>query len=36
MRLVLSTEITNQAAQALYESADRRRNVDFCTYPLAL
>lgn len=36
VRLNLSTEVTNQAAQALYESAGWIRQEDFCVYTLAL
>jgi ribosomal protein S18 acetylase RimI-like enzyme len=36
LRLVLSTELTNTAAQALYEKLGWKRNTEFCTYQLAL
>jgi ribosomal protein S18 acetylase RimI-like enzyme len=36
VRLNLSTEVTNQAAQALYESAGWIRQEDFYVYTLAL
>lgn len=36
VRLVLSTEITNTAAQALYESERWKRQTDFFHYTLAL
>lgn len=36
VRLTLSTEITNQAAQALYESEGWTRQTDFCVYTLSL
>ena len=35
-RLVLSTEVTNTAAQSLYERQGWRRNTDFCVYQLAV
>jgi GNAT superfamily N-acetyltransferase len=35
-RLVLSTELTNVAAQALYEKSGWKKNTDFCTYQLTL
>jgi GNAT superfamily N-acetyltransferase len=35
-RLVLSTELTNTSAQALYEKLGWTRNTEFCTYQLAL
>jgi GNAT superfamily N-acetyltransferase len=34
LRLVLSTELTNTAAQALYEKLGWKRNTDFCNYQL--
>ena len=34
LRLVLSTELTNTAAQTLYEKLGWKRNIDFCTYQL--
>ena len=34
IRFVLSTEVTNSAAQALYEKLGWRRNTEFCTYQL--
>lgn len=36
VRLVLSTELTNTAAQAIYEKAGWKRDTVFCTYQLAL
>jgi GNAT superfamily N-acetyltransferase len=36
VRLVLSTELTNSAAQALYEKMGWKRNTEFCTYQLGL
>lgn len=36
VRLVLSTELTNTAAQSLYEKLGWKRNTEFCTYQLAL
>lgn len=36
VRLVLSTELTNTAAQAVYEKAGWKRDTVFCTYQLAL
>ncbi len=36
VRLTLSTELTNQAAQALYEGEGWARQTDFCVYNLAL
>lgn len=36
VRLTLSTEITNEAAQALYEAEGWKRQTDFYTYNLAL
>jgi GNAT superfamily N-acetyltransferase len=36
VRLVLSTELTNSAAQALYEKLGWKRNIEFCTYQLGL
>lgn len=36
LRLVLSTELTNTAAQILYEKLGWNRNTDFCTYELEL
>lgn len=36
LRLVLSTELTNTTAQALYEKLGWKRNTEFCTYQLAL
>jgi len=36
LRLVLSTELTNTAAQALYERSGWKRNTGFCTYQLGL
>lgn len=36
VRLVLSTELTNAAAQAVYEKAGWKRDTLFCTYNLAL
>jgi GNAT superfamily N-acetyltransferase len=36
IRLVLSTELTNMAAQSLYEKLGWKRNTEFCTYQLAL
>ena len=35
-RLVLSTEITNIAAQSLYGKAGWKRNTEFCLYQIAL
>lgn len=35
-RLILSTEVTNGIAQALYERLGWTRNIDFCTYQIAL
>jgi len=34
--LVLSTEMTNTAAQSLYEKLGWKRNTEFCTYQLSL
>jgi GNAT superfamily N-acetyltransferase len=36
VRLVLSTELTNAAAQTLYEKLGWKRNIEFCTYQLGL
>ena len=36
VRLVLSTEVTNGAAQALYEKLGWKQNTEFYTYQLAL
>jgi GNAT superfamily N-acetyltransferase len=36
VRLTLSTEVTNHAAQALYEAEGWKRQTDFYTYNLAL
>lgn len=36
VRLTLSTEVTNDAAQALYEVKGWRPQTDFCVYDLAL
>lgn len=36
IRLVLSTELTNLTAQALYEKLGWKRNTEFCTYQLGL
>ena len=36
VRLTLSTALTNQAAQSLYEAAGWRRDEVFCSYNLAL
>jgi len=36
VRLVLSTELTNSTAQALYEKLGWKRNTEFCTYQLGL
>jgi GNAT superfamily N-acetyltransferase len=36
LRLVLSTQITNIAAQSLYEKLGWKRDVEFCTYQLSL
>ena len=36
LRLVLSTELTNTTAQALYEKLGWKRNTEFCTYQLGL
>lgn len=36
LRLVLSTELTNTAAQSLYEKLGWKRNDEFCTYQIAL
>jgi ribosomal protein S18 acetylase RimI-like enzyme len=36
IRPVLSTELTNTAAQSLYEKLGWRRNTELCTYQLAL
>jgi GNAT superfamily N-acetyltransferase len=36
LRLVLSTEVTNTAAQALYEKLGWKKNTDFCTYQITL
>jgi GNAT superfamily N-acetyltransferase len=36
VRLTLSTEVTNQAARALYEAEGWQRQTDFCVYNLAL
>ena len=35
-RLTLSTEVTNQAAQALYEAEGWKRQTDFCVYNFAV
>ena len=35
-RLVLSTEISNAAAQSLYEKAGWKRNTNFCVYQMSL
>src|ERR1044071_558886 len=35
-RLILSTEVTNGIAQALYEKLGWTRNIEFCTYQIAL
>ena len=36
VRLTLSTEITNESAQALYEAEGWKRETDFCVYNLSL
>jgi len=36
LRLVLSTELANSEAQALYEKLGWKRNTEFCVYQLAL
>lgn len=36
VRLVLSTELTNRGAQALYEKIGWKRDTEFCTYQLGL
>ncbi len=36
LRLVLSTEVTNMPAQALYEKRGWKRNTDFYTYQIML
>jgi ribosomal protein S18 acetylase RimI-like enzyme len=36
LRLVLSTELTNTPAQALYEKLGWRRDAEFCNYQLTL
>jgi ribosomal protein S18 acetylase RimI-like enzyme len=36
MRLTLSTEVTNEAAQGFYQTAGWKRQTDFCVYNLAL
>lgn len=36
VRLTLSTEVTNEAAQALYETEGWKRQADFYVYNLAL
>ncbi|MDQ2841764.1 MAG: hypothetical protein M3Y72_12135 [Acidobacteriota bacterium] len=36
LRLTLSTEITNTAAQAVYEALGWKRDVTFCVYQLNL
>lgn len=36
LRLVLSTELTNSTAQALYEKLGWKRNTEFCVYQLSL
>ena len=36
VRLTLSTEVTNTAAQALYEASGWKRNADFYVYNLSL
>ncbi len=36
LRLVLSTQLTNTAAQALYEKLGWERDTEFCTYQLSL
>ena len=36
IRLLLSTELTNSTAQALYKKMGWKRNTDFCTYQLGL
>jgi GNAT superfamily N-acetyltransferase len=36
VRLVLSTELTNLAAQSLYEKMGWKRNHEYCTYQLGL
>lgn len=36
LRLILSTELTNTAAQALYEKLGWQRNTRFCSYQLTL
>ena len=36
IRLVLSTELSNTTAQALYEKLGWKRNTEFCTYQLGL
>ncbi len=36
MRLTLSTEVTNQTAQSVYERAGWKRDTTFCVYSLTL
>ena len=36
LRLVLSTELTNASAQALYEKLSWKRNTEYCSYQLTL
>lgn len=36
LRLVLSTEVTNKTAQALYEKLEWKKNMEFWAYQLAL
>ena len=36
LRLVLSTELTNTSAQALYEKLSWKRNTEYCSYQLTL
>jgi GNAT superfamily N-acetyltransferase len=36
LRLALSTEVTNAAAEALYEKSGWKKNVEFCSYQLTL
>jgi GNAT superfamily N-acetyltransferase len=36
VRLTLSTELTNEAAQSLYETEGWTRQTEFCVYNLAL
>jgi len=36
LRLVLSTEVTNTAAQSVYEKMGWKRDTVFCVYQLAL